>query len=111
VLIEGYAPLPAPFRGLGETWRRDRLMRDHPHFAALSGRTPVPDRKARFVDGEGPLQVVELTGQPGDMVFCHPLLVHSGSPNCRTAPRMVRIKQQLMSRVAKRLGREEAAER
>jgi hypothetical protein len=45
------------------------------------------------------------------MVFCHPLLIHTQSQNCRSTPRMVRIKQQLMGREAKRLGREEAAGR
>ena len=63
------------------------------------------------MDAGGDLRVVELTGEPGDMVFCHPLLIHSPSQNCRPTPRMVRIKQQLMGREARRLGREEAAGR
>lgn len=111
LLIDSYQPLPPQYEGLGEDWHLTRLTRDHPHFAALAGRTPVADRKARFMEADGPLRVVELTGEPGDMVFCHPLLIHSGAQNCRSAPRMVRIKQQLMSREARRLGREEAAKR
>ncbi len=49
---------------------------------ALTGLAPSPaDRIAVFmgtetiVDGV-PLRVVELTGEPGDMVFCHPVMVH-----------------------------------
>jgi hypothetical protein len=104
VILDQYKAIPAPVRGLGETWYRDRLNRDHPWFARLSGHAPGPeDRIGAFMSEDAPLRVVELTGEPGDMVFCHPLLVHSGAPNCREVPRMVRIKQQFMSREAKRM--------
>ena len=106
VVLEQYGTIPAPVRGLGGTWWRDRLHRDHPWFAQLAGYAPGPeDRTRAFMDAGGPLRVVELTGEPGDMVFCHPLLVHAGAPNCRDVPRMVRIKQQLMSHEAQRLSK------
>lgn len=41
------------------------------------------------VDGV-PLQIVELTGEPGDAVLCHPSLVHTVSMNCSTIPRFMR---------------------
>ncbi len=41
------------------------------------------------VDGM-PLQIVELTGEPGDAVLCHPSLVHTVSMNCSTMPRFMR---------------------
>jgi hypothetical protein len=41
------------------------------------GYVVVMDRET-IVDGV-PLRVVELTGEPGDMVFCHPLTVVSCS--------------------------------
>jgi hypothetical protein len=42
-----------------------------------------------------PLRVVELTGEPGDMVFCHPLMVHTAAPNRGLWPRFMRIKTQV----------------
>ena len=50
-----------------------------------------------------PLRVVELTGEPGDMVFCHPLIVHCGSLNRGPEPRFMRIKQQLLTREGREL--------
>jgi hypothetical protein len=112
VVAERYDPLPADRRALGETWRRDRLMRDHPWFAQLSGHAPGPaDRIGAFMGADGPLRVVELTGEPGDVYVCHPLLIHSPAPNCRDQPRMVRIKQQLLSREAQRLVKDETDRR
>lgn len=48
------------------------------------------------IDGVA-VRVVELTGAPGDMVFCHPTIVHAVAPNCGAQPRFMRIKQQLLS--------------
>ena len=58
--------------------RWDRFHRADPWLMALTGLAPSPaDRIAAFMDRETvvegvPLRVVELTGEPGDMVFCHP---------------------------------------
>jgi hypothetical protein len=77
--------------------QRAWFQRAHPSLAALSGHAPSPaDRRAAFMaDGveiEGiRLRVVELTGEPGDIVFAHPTIVHCVSPNCGTWPRMMRI--------------------
>jgi hypothetical protein len=39
------------------------------------------------------LQVVELTGEPGDVVFCHPRLIHAPAGiNLNNYPRMMRTK-------------------
>ncbi len=35
------------------------------------------------------LQVVELTGEPGDVFVTHPWLLHAPSANCGELPRMV----------------------
>ena len=43
------------------------------------------------------LRVVELSGEPGDMVFCHPAMVHCSAPNRGTRPRFMRIKQQFLT--------------
>jgi len=49
------------------------------------------------------LRVVELTGEPGDMVLCHPTIVHTASPNCGTWPRLMRIGMIGTERLARRL--------
>jgi hypothetical protein len=81
----------------------DRFHRSHPWLMALTGQAASPaDRIAAFMERETnvegvPLRVVELTGEPGDMVFCHPLMVHCSTPNRGTRPRFMRIKQQLLT--------------
>ena len=80
-----------------------RFYRTHPWLLALAGEAPSPaDRIAAFMDAEAlvegvALRVVELAGKPGDMVFCHPCMVHCGAPNRGAQPRMMRIKQQLLT--------------
>ncbi len=76
---------------------------------ALTGLAPSPaDRIAAFMDGETivdgvPLRVVELTGEPGDMIFCHPLMVHCVAPNRGTRPRLMRIKTQVLTHEGRKL--------
>lgn len=77
--------------------QRDWFGKAHPWLAALTGATPSPaDRRKMFMeDGvdidDIHLRVVELSGGPGDMVLCHPTIVHTASPNCGTWPRFMRI--------------------
>jgi hypothetical protein len=79
--------------------RRDRFHRSHPWLRALTGKAPSPaNRTAAFMDAAAeidgvPVRVAELTGEPGDMVFCHPSIVHCVAPNCGAQPRFMRIKQ------------------
>jgi ectoine hydroxylase-related dioxygenase (phytanoyl-CoA dioxygenase family) len=47
--------------------------------------------------------VVELTGEPGDMVFCHPVMVHCAAPNRGTRPRFMRIKTQILTHEGREL--------
>jgi ectoine hydroxylase-related dioxygenase (phytanoyl-CoA dioxygenase family) len=95
-------------RGFGaRIW--ERFHRSHPWLMALTGLAPSPaDRIAAFMDGETiiegiPLRVIELTGEPGDMVFCHPLMVHCKAPNRGTRPRFMRIKTQVLTHEGRRL--------
>jgi hypothetical protein len=80
------------------------FYRSHPWLAALAGEAPTPaDRVTAFMHEETviegvPLRVVELTGNPGDMVLCHPCMVHTGAPNTGAYPRFMRIRQQLWTR-------------
>lgn len=45
---------------------------------------------ANPVDVSGiPVQAVEFTGEPGDVIFMHPWIIHAASPNCGNRPRIV----------------------
>ena len=89
----------------------DRFHRSHPWLMALTGQAPSPaDRIGAFMDRETiidgvPLRVVELTGEPGDMVFCHPLMVHCAAANRGERPRFMRIKQQFLTHEGRELSR------
>ena len=73
---------------------RKRLVQAHAWFADLMA-TPRPgdDRVARFMasatvaDGV-PLQVEEITGEPGDVFLMHPHALHGLSANTLDAPRL-----------------------
>jgi hypothetical protein len=73
---------------------REAFDRSIPWFQALSDPNDTDRRVERFLeptDVDGIVtQVVELTGAPGDVVLCHPWLVHNGAPNARERPRMMR---------------------
>jgi hypothetical protein len=109
LLIRQERRIPASQRrgsGIG-IW--ERFHRSHPWLMALTGHAPSPaDRITAFMDGETfvedvPLRVVELTGEPGDMVFCHPVMVHCAAPNRGTRPRFMRIKTQVLTREGREL--------
>jgi hypothetical protein len=104
LLIRQERRIPAGERGGPGTGTWQRFHRSDPWLMALTGLAPSPaDRVAAFMDGETvvegvPLRVAELTGEPGDMVFCHPLIVHCVGPNRGTRPRFMRIKTQVLTR-------------
>ena len=81
----------------------ERFHRCDPWLMALTGQVPSPAaRIAAFMDTETtvdgvPLRVTELTGEPGDMVFCHPVMVHCAAQNRGTRPRFMRIKTQVLT--------------
>jgi hypothetical protein len=73
---------------------RQALRRDVPWFSELCALRPGEDRIERFMShpsdfSGGSLQVVELTGEPGDVWVMHPWMVHDASPNCGARPRLV----------------------
>jgi len=117
LLIQQERRIPAAQRRdpAAKSWDWDRFGGSHPWLMALTGQAPSPaDRIAAFMDRETivkgvPLRVVELTGEPGDMVFCHPVMVHCGAPNRGSRPRFMRIKQQFLTHegreLLRRLGR------
>jgi hypothetical protein len=109
LLVQQERRIPASQRrDLGRgAW--ERFHRSHPWLMALAGqaRSP-PDRIAAFMTSETivdgvPLRVTELTGEPGDMVFCHPVMVHCVAPNRGTRPRFMRIKQEVLTHEGREL--------
>jgi hypothetical protein len=77
---------------------RRRVMRRNAWLRQLMGTEPGPeDRVAHFMERETavdgvPLRVHEMTGEPGDVYLCHPLLAHSGAWNAQDTPRVMRGK-------------------
>jgi hypothetical protein len=98
ITLPYYAELDAEQRRSKHAVHRRRVMARNAWLRQLMGTEPGPeDRVAHFmeratlVDGV-PLQVHEMTGEPGDVYFCHPLLAHSGAWNALDTPRMMRGK-------------------
>ena len=109
LLIQQERRIPASQRGGSGASLWERFHRSHAWLMALTGQAPSPaDRTAAFMAGETivegvPLRVVELTGEPGDMVFCHPVMVHCRAQNRGARPRFMRIKQQLLTHKGREL--------
>jgi len=77
---------------------RKRLQAEHRWFADLMSPDPAGDksrgRVARFMEtatevSHVPLQVEEMTGEPGDLYLMHPAVLHAAAPNLLDAPRLV----------------------
>jgi len=89
--------LVAPYLGLGEAFRLDRVRTGfaaHPWLGGLWKPGDGGDRIQRYmydgtiIDGV-PLRVVELTGEPGDVILMHSDCFHAVAPNRLTQPRMM----------------------
>lgn len=70
------------------------VKRAAPNLRDLWSRDLGGDREERYllnpVDVFGiPVQAVEFTGNPGDLIFMHPWIIHAASPNCGNRPRIV----------------------
>jgi hypothetical protein len=83
-------PPPPGSRGAGLR----KLLQSHPYIRDLHIEGDPDARIARFiehveeVDGV-PLQVVENTGDAGDVILLHPLVLHVAAPNNSTEPRFL----------------------
>lgn len=75
---------------------RRRFLRFDPWLEALTGTRPAPDDRIAYFMQETrevrgvPVRVVELTGEPGDAVLCHPLILHAAAVNRLDVPRFMR---------------------
>jgi len=96
-LVDRYREaLPAPVGAGRQNWLA--FMRHHPWLARLLDGADLPDHgrplvgETAEIDGV-PVQVVELTGSPGDVVLTHLHIFHTRSPDTATAPRLMLAKE------------------
>jgi len=96
-LVDRYRQaLPAPVGAGRPNWLA--FMRHHPWLARLLAGADRPDHGRPLVGEAGeidgvPVQVVELTGSPGDVVLTHLHVFHARSPDTGAAPRLMLAKE------------------
>jgi hypothetical protein len=92
-LVDRYREgLPTPAGAGKENWRS--FMRHHPWLARLLDGAGLPEHGRTLVGAAGeidgvPVQVVELTGSPGDVVVTHLHVFHARSPDTGTVTRLM----------------------
>lgn len=73
---------------------RRRMIAAHPWFAALAKAPPGAHRALQTqtceIDGVE-VGVRQMSGQPGDAILMHPLMLHSGVENAAATPRMMLV--------------------
>ncbi len=89
---------------------KKRLRTEHPFFRELMNRAQPEGNavdEARLMaltqDGDIPLQVVELTGEPGDVWFTDLRLLHSLAPNSSDQPRLMVTQRYFLPELVDRL--------
>jgi ectoine hydroxylase-related dioxygenase (phytanoyl-CoA dioxygenase family) len=83
---------PPPPGARGADYRQ--RLHGHPYIRDLHTAGDTNERAARFIDraeehGGISLQVVENTGEAGDVILLHPLVLHVATPNASQAPRFL----------------------
>jgi hypothetical protein len=73
---------------------RKALIRSCPWVEALCSADGTDERVQRFMErgevfDDAELRVVQMTGEPGDVVLTHPYLLHAVAKNCSSDPRIV----------------------
>lgn len=77
---------------------RIALLKSDPWLVNLSSEESDGDRIATFMDTDHlinniPVRVAELTGEAGDIVIGHPLLLHTKALNCGKCPRFMLVQR------------------
>ncbi len=92
--LERRAPRP------GEKMKVTRLafLASDPWLRALSTESDGDDRVGRFLGSERvigglPVRVAELCAEAGDVILCHPWILHATSDNAGREPRMMRVQR------------------
>jgi hypothetical protein len=72
---------------------RKALIQRYRWMKELCSSEASVDRVQRFMNSTTTLEdvdvrVVEITGEPGDVILTHPLTLHAASPNCVRIPRI-----------------------
>jgi hypothetical protein len=76
-----------------------RLMQAHPWLRALTDSSQDDATRQTLVDQAEidifgyPARIVELTGRAGDVVVCHPQLIHAPGMNATDRPRLMRVQR------------------
>jgi hypothetical protein len=73
---------------------REALIRTCPWVKALCSADETDARMQRFMErsevfDDAELRVVEMTGEPGDILLTNPYLLHAPAKNCAPVPRIV----------------------
>jgi ectoine hydroxylase-related dioxygenase (phytanoyl-CoA dioxygenase family) len=73
------------------------FLKQEDWFRSLARSGDDHNRTARFMEtdhqvGDAMVRVMELTGNPGDVVLTHPWVMHSQAPNIGTYPRLMMTK-------------------
>ena len=94
-----YSSLSPAERALPHKAHRKMFRRFDPWLEALTGcsKDEIQDRPAMFAQQTSmvrgvPCRAIELTGEPGDAVFCNVGMLHAASPIQTNTPRVMRVK-------------------
>jgi len=92
---------------LGSAPYRQHLARRHPWFRELFARQSRPNRTARFTCttevGGIPLEVVELTGEPGDLYLMDMRMLHVAAPNASGTARIMLSERLILEEARRRV--------
>ncbi|MBW2244079.1 MAG: phytanoyl-CoA dioxygenase family protein [Deltaproteobacteria bacterium] len=79
---------------------REAFLRSDPWLRALASEDEgdAEDRVQQFALRDHtirgvPVRVVELCGDAGDVILCHPWMLHASADNAGTTPRMMRVQR------------------
>lgn len=93
LIVAGSHRLAEQRLGMRSADLRKELARQAEWFRVLGRRSDDPGRTKVLLDGDAVesvhVRVVELTGEPGDVILWHPSLLHAVAPNCRDVPRFM----------------------
>jgi hypothetical protein len=94
LVAEGSHRLAAAYPNQRSRAIRDRLSEDHPWFREIWRPTDPEHRLPALMDAGVEIRgvrvrIVEITGQPGDVVLWHPSLFHAAALNVSDRPRFM----------------------